>query len=1039
MRTAGRRGARLVRITFVALILGVSSFAGSFFAASANAGGSLSITSFLEASDATIATQLAQQLVGSGVTVENATYTGATTAAATFTGGGTADTGVGFDGGIVLSTGTAIQLVGPNTTSITSTDFGLLGDPDLDALAAANLPPCTPTSSLYCPSTTGLTHDAAVLEFDAIPAAGAKTVSFQYVFGSEEYPDFVGSVYNDVFGFYVTDGGTQQRENCATIPGTTSPVSINTVNAGTNAGYFRDNPATQDATSGLYSSPYDVGLNGLTTVLTCTAPVTPGVSNHLKLAIADTSDGQYDSAVFIQAKSLTTASTPTSLAIDSPAPVNYASPLTVVAHLTAPPVTSTTALGASAASGVASEPLTFSIGDQSGQSQTDATGTASYTFASVLQPPGVNSLTVTFAGASPYLATNATAPVTVQPEPVALDYIGPPVVDAGAAVLAAQLHGVGGAPLTGDQSGHQVTFTLTRLGHSPPPTPPPTFSSPTDSPTFSPPAGGSFSPAAMVQSRVHLVGPLTFTATTDPTGLARTVQSIPGGIYTVGTALTNDPLLTAPSPPLATVIATQTTGTGGGFYYPPVTYPPAPSVTPTPTLTLTPPPTVAPTRHPGPGATGAPRPTAVTSRPVSTSPPAARPTPSATVRVLGERITRATPLAAPAYSSSIGSPTPSPANAGSPATTPSPAPLPAAPFAAAPLGGTGLASVPTTAPATNPAEVLAKGESPFVAALPDFETVSHSTRLLLLNAALAGALLLMVTFPAELFNGTLKENYDEIRSWLAPVRRPFAKLPEAGLRKTRVGRLFGGLLFVLTTGVIYGAVDPTFGFTMESLRLVLGLSLGLVATTIVGNKIALGYARKRYQAPGVLRLRPGALLFALGCVLLSRAVHFEPGYVYGLVAGFQFSRKMSPDQDGRAVLTWALWLLGLAAAGWFALYPVKELVQHTHGAFWPLVAEAFCAALAVEGLTALVLALAPLTFMEGERLFRWNKYVWAAVYGVTGFAFLHIVVHPDFAGRKTAVPLVTWLVLFIAFATLSVSFWGFFKVRHHRHHRAVAD
>jgi Divergent InlB B-repeat domain len=243
---------------------------------------------------------LASALTGGGVTVSNVTYTGASRAAGTFTGGAGS---IGFATGVVLSTGNVQTyggdsacsrgVEGPNNcnegASATdggenSTDLGTAGDSQLDALSG---------------NTTG---DAAILEFDFVPQQS--TVHFSYVFSSEEYSDYSNTEFNDVFAFYVN--GT----NCALVPGTSDPVSVNTINNGNDAGgdttahhpeLFRDN---------VNPSPsIDSQMDGLTTVLTCNANVNAGVTNHLKLAIADASDTAFDSAVFIESGSLTSGET----------------------------------------------------------------------------------------------------------------------------------------------------------------------------------------------------------------------------------------------------------------------------------------------------------------------------------------------------------------------------------------------------------------------------------------------------------------------------------------------------------------------------------------------------------------------------------------------------------------------------------------------------------------------------------------------------------------------------------------------------------
>lgn len=228
-------------------------------------------------------TQLAGALVGSGVTVSNAQFTGANVAGGTFSGGGTgAGAIIGFDQGVILSSGAIASVPGPNSSDSTSTGNGQAGDADLDALL-----PVGQTS-----------QDAAVLTFDF--TADASSVSFQYVFSSEEYNEFVGSGFNDVFGFFVN--GT----NCASVNG--QPVSVDTVNGGDPFGTGASNPSLFRNNDPNDPGPptIDTQMDGLTTVLTCVAPVSSIETNTMKLAIGDVGDSAYDSNVFIEAGSLTT-------------------------------------------------------------------------------------------------------------------------------------------------------------------------------------------------------------------------------------------------------------------------------------------------------------------------------------------------------------------------------------------------------------------------------------------------------------------------------------------------------------------------------------------------------------------------------------------------------------------------------------------------------------------------------------------------------------------------------------------------------------
>jgi hypothetical protein len=238
-------------------------------------------------------------LLGPGVTASNITYNGAPVAAGTFLGG----TGiVGFESGIVLGSGCVSNIVGPNLSDSISCDNTLPGDPALDALSGF------------------ATYDATVLEFDFVPTdPNGTTLLFSYVFSSDEYNEWVYTPYNDVFAFYVNG------QNCALVPGvgaSPNPVTINTINNdnpfggpnATNPLLYRNN-ALPDG-GGLI----DTEMDGLTVVLSCQAAITPNATNHIKLAIADASDGVYDSNVMIRAGSLT--STDLLITLSPPSAVN---------------------------------------------------------------------------------------------------------------------------------------------------------------------------------------------------------------------------------------------------------------------------------------------------------------------------------------------------------------------------------------------------------------------------------------------------------------------------------------------------------------------------------------------------------------------------------------------------------------------------------------------------------------------------------------------------------------------------------------------
>ena len=240
--------------------------------------------------------QVAQMLAGAGVTVSNVTFTGANVAGGTFS-GGLAD-GLGIESGVILSSGDIANGVGPNDSDGIGTCHKRPGDVDLNAILGQ----------------PGATGDAAVLEFDFVPATG--NVSFRYVFASEEYNEYVGQ-FNDIFAFFI-DG-----ENVALVPSTMTPVAINTVNLTSNSIYYRNN----DLSDLGMPTPFGTQFDGFTTVLTAVKTLTPNVSHHIKLAIADNVDCILDSAVFLQAGSFVGQPTLT-VSKSAPASVTSGSSLT---------------------------------------------------------------------------------------------------------------------------------------------------------------------------------------------------------------------------------------------------------------------------------------------------------------------------------------------------------------------------------------------------------------------------------------------------------------------------------------------------------------------------------------------------------------------------------------------------------------------------------------------------------------------------------------------------------------------------------------
>ncbi|MBP8033545.1 MAG: choice-of-anchor L domain-containing protein [Bacteroidia bacterium] len=229
--------------------------------------------------------QLVQNvLLGGGVTASNITFIGNAATRGTFNG---VTSNIGLPSGVLLSCGANVNAVGPNNSSQVNVDNGLPGDPDLDIIMA-------PVSSF----------DATILEFDFVPSSD--TIKFRYVFGSEEYMEYVSPTpggINDGFGFFMSGPGitgpfANNAKNIAIIPGTTLPVTMYNLNLNTNSAFYFDNGDGNG--SGTAPDGTTIQYDGFTIPLTALTAVQCGQTYHIKIAIADGGDGIIDSGVFLE-------------------------------------------------------------------------------------------------------------------------------------------------------------------------------------------------------------------------------------------------------------------------------------------------------------------------------------------------------------------------------------------------------------------------------------------------------------------------------------------------------------------------------------------------------------------------------------------------------------------------------------------------------------------------------------------------------------------------------------------------------------------
>ncbi|MEA5416157.1 choice-of-anchor L domain-containing protein [Synechococcus sp. BA-132 BA5] len=256
----------------------------------------LSVTSSIDAA------AMARALLAPGVNLvaDSATYTGASKASGFFRDDTTIFGNPAGVKGVLFTTGDIDNSLGPNDIQDASKENNVSGRSYLSKLIGEP------------------TYDASTLTFQITLDPGTTGLEWEYVFGSEEYSEYVGNPgasFNDAFSLSLNGS------NIALIPGSSTPISVNTINKGyraegpgTNDQFFRNNPKDKGGINSQY--------NGLTTVLKASAQgLSPGALYTLSFSIADATDGTNDSGVYIAGASIRAPQPPDGAPVPAPLPL----------------------------------------------------------------------------------------------------------------------------------------------------------------------------------------------------------------------------------------------------------------------------------------------------------------------------------------------------------------------------------------------------------------------------------------------------------------------------------------------------------------------------------------------------------------------------------------------------------------------------------------------------------------------------------------------------------------------------------------------
>jgi hypothetical protein len=299
----------------------------------------------------------------------------------------------------------------------------------------------------------------------------------------------------------------------------------------------------------------------------------------------------------------------------------------------------------------------------------------------------------------------------------------------------------------------------------------------------------------------------------------------------------------------------------------------------------------------------------------------------------------------------------------------------------------------------------------------------------------AAAFLLFVAIPAELLHSTVRENYHRLPSWGGVWRSRLNAFSDRVQR--RIGPTASLIAVIALVAAVSSFVDPNAGFTASTLRLGLAIAISLLVVNLLGGLLLRSAAQRWFAVDVVPRILPAAIFLTLATVLLSRLFEVAPGLLFGLVLGTQLARELKRHESGRLAAFVTTVLLGLGLGAWL-LYGASVSLGSAEPGFAELLWRETLVAITVESLSALVITLLPIMFMDGREIWRWSKPAWAGLTAVALVIFVVIVLPMPSSWAEASGPLAQSVLLFVGFMALTAVIWAVFRGITVREERAAS-
>jgi len=330
----------------------------------------------------------------------------------------------------------------------------------------------------------------------------------------------------------------------------------------------------------------------------------------------------------------------------------------------------------------------------------------------------------------------------------------------------------------------------------------------------------------------------------------------------------------------------------------------------------------------------------------------------------------------------------------------------------------------------------------FTESVPLPNQLSREPEVISTNIGLAMATVLIFYLSATIFNSSIKENHEIIQRWLNGSLKRFRFLNISASRitgdksgyKPKLRLYLEQLFVVLLCALIYWFLDPYFTNGLRGIALFISLAMGIALATLCYDGIQVLVSNRRFRVPAKIGIYPMAIPVAAVCVVLSRAIHFHPGIIYGFVGAYtaaSVSRRLNDKQEAITILYSTVVILTVSIATFFLREPLYDLGWQGSN-FLRYLVDDILVATNVVGLEGLVFSFIPLTFLDGAKLKKWNVWVWLIVACTITFAFYYIFINQDGSfveATKNMKTIVMYAVMGISLV-ISTGVWLYFRMRY---------